>query len=68
MKKRAETRKVYSEADIKELYKKARDILDERQTVVTEYLHDLVDSAIIKNNVGILGADVLAKEREEDRK
>ena len=42
--------------------------MDERQTVVTEYLHDLVDSAIIKNNVGILGADVLAKEREEDRK
>ena len=42
--------------------------MDERQTVVTEYLHDLVDSAIIENNVGILGADVLAKEREEDRK
>ena len=30
MKKRAETRKVYSEADIKELYKKARDILPHR--------------------------------------
>lgn len=30
MKKRSETRKVYSEADIKELYKKARDILPHR--------------------------------------